>query len=301
MTEADAGFAPAKVNLYLHVTGRRADGYHLLDSLVVFAGVGDTVAVARDEDLSLVVEGPLGGNVPAGPDNLVLRAADLLRRNAGRPRLGARIGLNKVLPAAAGLGGGSADAAAALRTLNALWGLGLSNDGLRGLGVRLGADVPVCIGRQPALMSGIGEVLEPAPNLPPFWMVLVNPGVPVSTASVFAGMREFTPPPPVPNGPMDLNSLAQWLSGLRNDLEAPAHALAPPIGDALAALRAARDCLLARMSGSGATCFGVFAEAGTADAAAASIARSAPHWWVSAAPLCGTFGEATEEARVDAV
>lgn len=301
MTEAYAGFAPAKVNLCLHVTGRRADGYHLLDSLVVFAGIGDTVAVAQDEDLSLVVEGPLGANVPAGPDNLVLRAADLLRRKAGRPELGARIALNKVLPAAAGLGGGSADAAAALRTLNALWGLGLSSEALRGLAVRLGADVPVCIGRRPARMSGIGEVLEPAPALPPFWMVLVNPGVPVSTASVFAGVRAFTPPPPVPNGPMDVSSLARWLSGLRNDLEAPARALAPRIGDALAALRATRDCLLARMSGSGATCFGLFAEAGTAQAAEASIARAAPDWWVAAAPLCGTFGEATEEATADAV
>lgn len=301
MTVGDAGFAPAKVNLYLHVTGRRPDGYHLLESLVVFAGIGDTVAAVRDEGLSLAVEGPLGGGVPAGPENLVLRAADLLRRAVRRPDLGARIELNKVLPAAAGLGGGSSDAAAALRTLNALWNLELPLEALRDLGVRLGADVPVCVGRGPAMMSGIGEVLEFAPALPPFWMVLVNPSVPVATGAVFAGVRGFTPPAPVPNGPMDLPSLIRWLSERGNDLEQPARALAPAVGDALASLRNAPGCWLARMSGSGATCFGLFAQARTAETAAASIARSAPHWWVASAPAYEASDEAAEESRTEPV
>ncbi|MDE3078548.1 MAG: 4-(cytidine 5'-diphospho)-2-C-methyl-D-erythritol kinase [Paracoccaceae bacterium] len=272
------GFAPAKVNLALHVTGRRADGYHLLDSLVVFAGVGDRLRAERADRLTLEVTGPRAAGVPTDATNLVLRAAATL--GAGR---GARIVLDKHLPAAAGIGGGSSDAATALRVLAELWGLPLPGaDAV----LALGADVPVCLAGQPARMRGIGERLEPLPDLPPAWLVLVNPGVGVPTGAVFQGLaRRDNPPLPEPRPWPDAVALADWLREARNDLEPPARAVAPVIGEIIDRLAATDGCLLSRMSGSGATCFGLFASAAAASAAAQALRRMRPDWWVTDAPV----------------
>ncbi|MFN0113954.1 MAG: 4-(cytidine 5'-diphospho)-2-C-methyl-D-erythritol kinase [Paracoccaceae bacterium] len=270
-------FAPAKVNLSLHVTGRCADGYHLLDSLVVFADVGDTVRAEPADRLSLSVEGPMAGGLAAGEDNLVLRAARLL--GGGR---GARLTLVKRLPVAAGIGGGSADAAAAIRALARLWGVAVPGAGAL---AALGADVPVCMGARAQRMRGIGEVLALVPGLPPLEAVLVNPGVAVPTAAVFRGLAApGNPPMPgaLPGFP-DPASLIAFLAGCRNDLESPA--LAPAIGAALGRLRLSPGCALARMSGSGATCFGLFAGREAAAAAARAIAAERPGWWVTPARL----------------
>ena len=269
--------APAKVNLYLHVVGRRADGYHLLDSLAVFPRIGDTLRAAPADDLTLALEGKFGGELQAEPDNLVLRAARGLAALAGVPA-GARLTLVKSLPVASGIGGGSADAAAALRLLARLWGVSPAPEALQALALRLGADVPVCLRARPARMGGVGEVLSPAPDLPAFGMALVNPGIAVSTPEVFrARAGTFSPPAALPPGWSAPAAMARDLAALGNDLEPPAVALRPVIGEVLAALRASPGCLLARMSGSGATCFGVYADAATAAAAAETVRR--PGWW----------------------
>jgi 4-diphosphocytidyl-2-C-methyl-D-erythritol kinase len=269
--------APAKVNLALHVTGRRADGYHLLDSLVVFPRVGDRLTAAAAPELGLVVEGCFAAALPAG-DNLVLAAARLL--GAGR---GAALTLEKALPVASGIGGGSADAAAALRLLTRLWGLPMPETAAL---VGLGADVPACVTGVACRMRGIGERLDPV-ALPGFWLVLANPGVPVATGAVFAGLAgRVGPPLPAPPGFADAPALAGWLAAQRNDLEVPARALAP-IAETIAALAAQAGCLVARMSGSGATCFGLFATAAPAEAAAGALRRARPGWWIAAAEVGG--------------
>jgi 4-diphosphocytidyl-2-C-methyl-D-erythritol kinase len=278
-----ADFAPAKVNLTLRVTGRRPDGYHLLDSLVVFAGVGDRLTVAPGAALSLTVTGPFGAELAAEPDNLVLRAARGLAAAAGIVPRGA-LTLEKTLPVASGIGGGSADAAAALRLLARVWGVSLPVGALDALALGLGADVPVCLARRAQRMGGVGEILRPAPVLPAFAMVLVNPGVAVSTQAVFkARAGDFSPHAFLPAAWGDAGSMAADLARLSNDLEAPAIGLAPVIGDVLAALRADKHCLLARMSGSGATCFGIYANAVDARRAALRVER--PEWWVWAGGL----------------
>ena len=273
-------FAAAKVNLCLHVTGRRADGYHLLDSLVVFAGgVGDRVTVAPAETLGLVITGPQAAQLPLTDDNLVLRAARSL--GAGQ---GAAITLVKHLPVASGIGGGSADAAATLRALARLWGRAVPE---REAVLALGADVPVCLAGKPARMQGIGEGVTPlAHALPPAWLVLVNPVVAVPTPAVFAALtnRENPALPDMPHC-ADAAGLAGWLQGTRNDLEAPAIAVAPVIAQVKAALAATKGCLLARMSGSGATCFGLYGTAESAEAAARQLRNQSPGWWVADTPL----------------
>lgn len=274
-------FAPAKINLSLHVTGRRGDGYHLLDSLVIFADIGDRLHLAPSPEISLAVTGPRAAGVPADADNLVWKAAALM----GAGVRGAAITLEKHLPAAAGLGGGSSDAAATLRALAALWGVALPPASAI---LALGADVPVCLAPAPVRMRGIGEHVTPAPELPALGLVLVNPGVDVPTGAVFAALpcRANQPmPKALPRWP-DSAALAQWLGAQRNDLEAPARALAPPIEVALAALNGTQGCQIARMSGSGATCFGLFPGRAAARAAALAISRAEPGWWVAAgAPL----------------
>ena len=275
----------AKVNLYLHVVGRRPDGYHDLDSLVVFAGLGDVLTVTPGVGLDLSVTGEFAAAVPSDPSNLVLRAAAGLRALAGSER-GARIALEKRLPAAAGIGGGSADAAATIEGLAALWDLAPAPDRLAALAESLGADVPVCLYGRPAFVSGLGERIERAPPLPGAWLVLVNPGVPLATPQVFAAREgAFSAPMPWRDPDPDLHALVERLEHTRNDLEPPARALAPVIGDAIDALRGLSGCRLARMSGSGATCFGIFATAQTARAAAAELQASQPEWWVRAAPM----------------
>ncbi len=269
--------ARAKVNLYLHVTGRRADGYHELDSLAVFPDVGDLLNVAPSDGLALAITGPFAPALHAGDDNLVLRAARALLTAAGTTH-GAALTLEKNLPVASGIGGGSADAAAAIRLLDREWRLGLPPPQLAGIALGLGADVPVCLAGSPARMGGIGELIGIAPVLPACGMVLVNPGVPVATADVFRGRTEaYSEPATLPARWADAGALATDLAQFTNDLEASALRLCPPIGDVLTWLRGRPGCRFARMSGSGATCFGLFdSPAIAADAAAGAIP---PGWW----------------------
>ena len=269
--------ARAKVNLALHVMGRRADGYHLLDSLVAFADFGDVVTVEPAPSLSLSITGPMAAGLSAGPDNLVLKAAQML----GSP-LGAAITLEKRLPIASGIGGGSADAAATMQALGAIWGCALPDAGQV---LALGADVPVCLAGQSCRMAGIGDQISPL-ALPPAHLVLVNPGVGLSTAAVFGALLCRDNPPLPPAAPMpDAVALAAYLGHCRNDLEAPALSLVPQIGAVLAALQGQTGCLLARMSGSGATCFGLFASASAAEAAATALRAQSGAWWVQATTM----------------
>jgi len=287
--------AAAKINLYLHVTGQRDDGYHLLDSLVAFAGVHDTVTLTPADDLSLSLDGPYAGDLPEGTDNLALKAAQRLRRAAGCEG-GAAIRLEKKLPVASGIGGGSADAAAVLGGLVRLWDVDVAADldgngdggggGLNQLALDLGADVPVCLFGEAAFIRGIGEEVVRAPALPPAWLVLVNPGVALSTPAVFqARQGEFSGSGRFDESPATAAALAEFLAATRNDLTEAAIGLAPVIGDVLRSLDAAEEVLLARMSGSGATCFGLFADSGGAARAAAEISQNQPGWWVRATPM----------------
>ena len=275
--------APAKINLSLHVLGRRADGYHELESLVAFAGVGDRLTLTPGGKLSLSVEGPTAAVTGPLDDNLVLKAArNLLQRHEGlRP---GTFHLVKRLPAAAGVGGGSSDAAAALRLLARCNGLALNHPSVMGAARATGADVPVCLPVRARFMRGAGERLGPELKLPRLFAVLVNPGVALSTARVF-GALGLSPGqrlsdaahPPVGQEAADL---VERLAATRNDLEPPARKLAPVIDEALAMLEANPGCRLARMSGSGATVFGLFDDC-TASAAAAKLIRCAyPQWWV---------------------
>ena len=264
-------FAPAKVNLYLHVTGKRADGYHLLDSLAVFPAIGDVVEVESAETLSLQLAGRFGAVLEGESDNLLLKAARALA-----PGRGAALRLEKNLPVASGIGGGSADAAAALRGLSSLWDI--KQQDLPALALALGADVPVCLRCLPARMQGIGEVLAPAPRLPDFGMVLVNPGVAVPTPAAFkARQGSFTPPPRLPALWADSAAMAADLARCTNDLQAASIALQPVIGEVLAVLGALPGALLARMSGSGATCFALFPTPDLAAKAATMIQQK--DWW----------------------
>ncbi|MCS6876847.1 MAG: 4-(cytidine 5'-diphospho)-2-C-methyl-D-erythritol kinase [Geminicoccaceae bacterium] len=280
--------ARAKLNLDLLVTGRRSDGRHELDSLVVFCELADLLEFVPAPELSLTVEGPWAAATPADRTNLVVRAATLLARARARGG-GAAIRLVKNLPVAAGLGGGSADAAAALRGLRRLWGLSIDDEALRDLGLELGADVPVCLFGRPARMRGIGERLDPVRGLPDLPLVLVNPGRPLATGAVFGRLRGPFEPlarPPL-KGVDSPRGLADWLAQSRNDLEPAAIELEPAVETVLAELRALSGCLLARMSGSGATCFGLFSDRGEAETAAALLRRRRPDWWVAATTAPG--------------
>jgi 4-diphosphocytidyl-2-C-methyl-D-erythritol kinase len=275
--------APAKVNLFLHVLGRRADGYHRLDSLIAFAAAGDRIEIAPASDLSLAIEGPFASGLSAGEDNLVLRAARALATVAGGQVPGAAIRLVKNLPVASGIGGGSSDAAATLKGLNAFWRIDAGDDVLARIGLTLGADVPVCLFGRPARVSGIGETIAPAPTLPPFGVVLVNPGIPVPTAAVFKALAgRYSGEAPALPMMSSARDAALWLGQRHNDLAGPAITLAPAIREVLDRLGAARECLLARLSGSGATCFALFADAAAAVTAARDIGASQPSWWVTA-------------------
>jgi 4-diphosphocytidyl-2-C-methyl-D-erythritol kinase len=277
--------APAKVNLYLHITGRRADGYHLLDSLVAFAAIGDTLDIEAADELTLVNTGPFGAVLDPGPDNLVLRAARSLAAETG-VRAGAKLTLTKRVPVAAGLGGGSADAAATFKGLARLWGVEISTEELMRLGVDLGADVPVCIYGRPAYVSGIGETIEAAPHLPETNLVLANPGRPVLTAAVYKAQGgRFTQAARFADSPADARALAEALSRRENGLARAALEIEPTIAETLAALEDSDRCLLARLCGSGPTCYGIFPDARAANAAAESLSRAHPSWWVCATKL----------------
>ncbi len=283
--------APAKINLTLHVLGRRPeDGYHVLESLVAFAEVADTLELQPGRDLALEVSGPTAG--PAGPldDNLVLRAARHLAAAVPGLELGA-FHLHKELPVAAGIGGGSSDAAAALRLLSERNGLSLDHPAVVAAARATGADVPVCLDPRGRMMRGAGEAVGPALGFAALPAVLVNPGVPVSTAPVFKALGlavgqtlEGAEHPAIAAG-LDADGVLAAIGPARNDLEPPALTVAPVIGAALTLLRAQGGCRLARMSGSGATVFALFTDAPAAEAAASAVRAAQPGWWVEATRL----------------
>ncbi len=275
--------AAAKLNLYLHVVGRRADGYHLLDTLVVFADVGDRVTVSPARGLSVAVTGPFGPELAAQDpaQNLVRRAAELLAHELGRPA-DAHVVLEKNLPIASGIGGGSSDAAATLKSLTALWKAPLAPPRLAALGAVLGADVPVCLAGYATFVGGIGELVTPAPKLPETHVVLVNPGRPLPTSEVYKARHgPFGEPARFTDPPDNAAALATVLKQRRNDLTDAARTIMPEIDDVLTALAGCEKALLARMSGSGATCFALFAEAAAAHRAAAGLRDAHRGWWVA--------------------
>jgi 4-diphosphocytidyl-2-C-methyl-D-erythritol kinase len=286
-------FAAAKVNLYLHVTGRRGDGYHLLDSLVAFPDIGDRITAEPSACLTLEISGPeAAGLVDKAGENLVLRAARLLAERIGTTA-GARLRLEKNLPVAGGIGGGSSDAAAALRALAAMWDASISKEGLCELGLRLGADVPACLYGGPVWVGGIGERIELA-ALPPVGLLLANPRKPLPTATVFAARSgEFGEVRRIAPMPKDAAGLAQALLSRRNDLTGAAIGLVPEISAVLARLAQLPGALMARMSGSGPTCFALFRERAEAEDARAMVSALEPAWWCAAgalvAPECNLF------------
>ncbi len=288
MTEPLRVDAPAKINLALHVTGQRADGYHTLETIAVFADIGDRISAERADRDSFEITGPEAAALAAeNPgDNLVLRARDLLRSLLAETGIDAppvALTLEKHLPAGSGIGGGSADAAATLRALNAVWnGDGLSEK-LEQKAATLGADVPMCLHGKPLVASGIGETIAPVANLPALAMVLVNPRRHVSTPTVFSRLAAKNNPPLPFDGIADLRDAPDWAAWLttatRNDLQTPSVLLTPEIDACLAAL-AETEALLTRMSGSGATCFGLYRDAAQAEAAATQLLRRHPDWWI---------------------
>lgn len=292
MAAARAERAPAKINLTLRVTGRRADGYHELESLVVFAGVGDTLTFTPARTLALAVDGPTAAAAGSTDDNLVLKAARALAEHVEGLKLG-RFTLTKRLPVAAGVGGGSSDAAAALRLLGRANRIALDDPRLMEAASVTGADVPVCLDPRPRVMRGIGEILSGPLALPKLPAVLVNPRVAVPTKEVFATLRAQRQAQWTAVGCADFEARRRWkavdliqvLADEPNDLEAPAVEVAPAIVQVLAGLRALRGCRLARMSGSGATCFALFGTAPAAAVAARTLRAKHPDWWVRATKL----------------
>ncbi|GHD05773.1 4-(cytidine 5'-diphospho)-2-C-methyl-D-erythritol kinase [Tianweitania populi] len=281
-------FAPAKINLALHVVGRRADGYHLLDSLVAFATSGDRITVEPAAEDAFTVSGPYAAGVPLDTGNLILRARDALRSRIGPTAFPIRIHLEKNLPIASGIGGGSSDAAATLKALCALWQSDPPQLDLAALGLSLGADVPMCLHAQPARVTGIGDGITPISTLPDLPAVLVNPGVAVSTPAIFKQLttsdNPHLAPPPDDSAPQ---TWLDWLANTRNDLQPPAIAVAPIIADVLRHI-ANTGASFTRMSGSGATCFGLYATKAQADAAAAQLSLDHPQWYVQATLLKGS-------------
>jgi len=275
-------FAPAKINLALHVTGRRADGYHTLESFAVFTRFGDRITIEAAERDAFSISGPYAPGVPTDETNLVLRARDALR--AAFPSLATPVAirLEKNLPIASGIGGGSSDAAAALRGLARFWHLDMDRQALTRVGAALGADLPMCVAAQPLVARGTGDDLAPVAGVPSLGLVLVNPGVGVSTPAVFAALekRDNAALPPLPRH-FDFHTIRNWLETTRNDLEHPAQSIEPSIAAAKAALRRA-DAGFVRMSGSGATCFGLFETGNVAKRAAAAIRARHPDWFVAA-------------------
>ena len=283
-------FAPAKVNLTLAVGAARADGYHPLHSIVAFADWGDELTGAPSGDLTLNLEGEGATPLREEPQNLVLKAAFALRAAAERPDLGAALTLRKYLPVAAGLGGGSADAAAALRLLNRLWDIGFSTRQLAEIGTVVGADVPACVHSRPLVMTGIGETITPLVAWPVLHAVIVNPGAPVSTAAVFEAFDRAEPAPlPALKPPVagDFETACAKIALGRNDLESPAMALEPLVAIARAGLVATPGARLTRMSGSGASCFALFDNRDSAAHAAEQLAARHPDWTVKAVGLQG--------------
>lgn len=282
MADIIAEHASAKINLALHITGQRENGYHLLETLVVFTQAGDRILVRRATQDSFTITGPFSSSLPQDGDNLVLRARDLARALAGERACHVHIELEKNLPVASGIGGGSSDAAAVLRALNRLWQLAIAPSKLAQAALSLGADLPMCLAARSLIASGIGEALVPVPDLPSLALVLVNPGIALATPAVFTALKNRKNPalPPL-QLQCDSETFFSWLAATRNDLQQPALTIAPQIGTALEALRQ-KGAVLARMSGSGATCFGLFACEQDAAHAATTIAAGQPSWYVQA-------------------
>jgi 4-diphosphocytidyl-2-C-methyl-D-erythritol kinase len=282
--------APAKINLTLHVVGRRDDGYHCLESVVAFSRSGDELSFAAGEPLNLTVDGPTAQASGSVESNLVLRAARNFAHAYPNARLGA-FHLVKRLPVAAGIGGGSSDAAAALRLLARANGISIEDDGVTGAARATGADVPVCLAKRARMMMGAGEVLGPLLELPPLVGLIVNPGAPLETRTVFARMNipsgtltHFGGHPEMsPN--MAPDALIAAIRKGRNDMEPAACLLAPVLGDVLAILSAAPGARLSRMSGSGATCFALFKDCKSANRAKKAILRAHPAWWIKTCVL----------------
>ena len=283
--------APAKVNLTLRVLGRRSDGYHEIESLVAFAEFGDTLSFSPGGELALTVQGPYAANAGEDADNLVLKAVRALAGRVAGIGLGA-FQLHKRLPVAAGLGGGSADAAAALRLLARANKLPIDDGRLYDAARVVGADVPVCLDPRPRLMRGVGEILSAPLKLPPLPALLANPGIALPTKSVFAAWKGVASAAV----PLDVATAAKignreeylrLLATQSNDLEDAAIAVEPAVAEVLASLRALAGCRLARMSGSGATCFALFSSAAAAIEAAKALGNKYPHWWVRASALSG--------------
>ena len=279
--------APAKINLTLHVRRRRDDGFHTIDSLVAFADFGDELEVACSSGFALDVRGPFASGLAGEADNLVEQAAVAVSRAAGLAAPEFSVRLDKKIPVAAGLGGGSADAAAMVRAGLRLARARLGTSALMQIAAALGADVPCCLASTAQWISGVGHELAPAPALPPVVAVLVNPGIEISTAAVFDGLglapgsdAEDAGEIVRPDRFQGVPDFIGYLREARNDLEMPAVRLVPEIGDVQDALFAQNGCLLVRMSGSGATCFGLFANHDEAVGAAALIADARPSWWV---------------------
>ncbi|MGI9481418.1 MAG: 4-(cytidine 5'-diphospho)-2-C-methyl-D-erythritol kinase [Hyphomicrobiales bacterium] len=289
MVDQVTEFAPAKINLSLRVTGRRHDGYHLLDSIVGFAGVGDRLVLTPADEFSLTITGPMAEGLEAGSGNLVMRAAQALRQTYPERFAGAAIVLEKNLPVASGIGGGSADAAAALRGMISLYEADeIPEREILKLALSIGADVPVCVRSTSARMSGIGDLIQKITGIPTSPMVLINPGIEVSTQEVFQRLDGWFPASASAQAVPEFkrpHELCLWLSTLGNDLEQPAVSMAPEIRTVLDALDGAKGAMLARMSGSGATCFGLFASAEEARAAGDEIGRAHENWWVAATEI----------------
>ena len=286
--------APAKVNLFLHVGPPEADGRHGLCSLMVFADIGDQLTLSPASALGLHVDGPFAAGLSAGEDNLVFRAARAVLARAPGPQSPFRLELDKRLPVASGLGGGSSDAGAALRLIRETLNPRLDDAALEAIAGALGADGPACLFGRPVWAEGRGERLSPAPALPPLHAVLVNPRSPSSTAAVYqafdaAGARAMVDRPDAPEAFESAEELAGWLGGLRNDLAAPAIRLNPAIGDVLETLRDEPESLLARVSGSGATCFSLCAGDIEAEGLAERLERMRPDWWVRRCRLGGPW------------
>lgn len=284
--------APAKVNLFLHV-GAPVDGYHPICSLMVFADLGDRVSMEMGEG-RLTVSGPFAAGLGRESDNLIIRAVRAFVAELGRPMAELSFALDKRLPIASGLGGGSSDAGAALRLIRDVFAPGVDDARLEAVAARMGADGAACLWGRPVLAEGRGERLSPAPGLPVLDAVLVNPGVPVSTPDVYrrldasAAFGDVTPPP-MPEAFESPQEVAGWLATLANDLELPAIAAAPEVGAVLATLRDEPEVLLARVSGSGGTCFALCADDIAAETLAERIEALAPHWWVERCRLGGPW------------
>jgi 4-diphosphocytidyl-2-C-methyl-D-erythritol kinase len=294
-TAPDASLAPAKINLTLRISGRRADGYHELESLVAFAPFGDRLTFSPGETLGLDVSGPMADGAGPVADNLVLRAAHALAARIGGLRLGG-FALHKALPSGAGLGGGSADAAAALRLIAKANGISLDDPRVHDAARSTGADIPVCLDPRPRVMRGVGEILSAPASLPPLGIVVVHPGFALPTGPVFKALGLAPGEPYTGSSPRQperaggwqnagREALIEWLVAECNDLEAPAIATAPAVADVLRIIAGLAGCRLARMSGSGSACFGLFDDGAAAATAAAQVAAAQPSWWVRAGML----------------